>query len=99
MGCAPDTFLGAGIQEAKKIIDQNEIGKINLGSISMGVAGHEIWHPNPDFYYKYGGGPILDMGPYYFSALVNLLGPVKSVYSQSRTVYSQREIGSGEKKR
>ena len=64
----------------------------------MGVAGHEIWHPNPDFYYKYGGRPILDMGPYYFSALVNLLGPVKSVYSQSRTVYSQREIGSGERK-
>ena len=97
VGCAPDTFLGAGIQEAKKIIDQNEIGKINLGSISMGVAGHEIWHPNPDFYYKYGGGPILDMGPYYFTALVNLLGPAKNVFTQSRTVYQKRVIGSGDR--
>ena len=97
VGCAPDTFLGAGIQEAKKIIDQNEIGKINLGSISMGVAGHEIWHPNPDFYYKYGGGPILDMGPYYFTALVNLLGSAKNVFTQSRTVYQKRVIGSGDR--
>ena len=98
VGSAPDTFLGAGIQKSKQVIEDGTIGEIVLGSISMGVAGHEIWHPNPDFYYKYGGGPILDMGPYYFSALVNLLGPVKSVYSQSRTVYSQREIGSGERK-
>ena len=98
VGSAPDTFLGAGIQKSKQVIENGTIGEIVLGSISMGVAGHEIWHPNPDFYYKYGGGPILDMGPYYFSALVNLLGPVKSVYSQSRTVYSQREIGSGERK-
>ena len=98
VGSAPDTFLGAGIQKSKQVIEDGTIGEILLGSISMGVAGHEIWHPNPDFYYKYGGGPILDMGPYYFSALVNLLGPVKSVYSQSRTVYSQREIGSGERK-
>tara|TARA_A200000113_G_scaffold202849_1_gene197549 strand:- start:51 stop:1208 length:1158 start_codon:yes stop_codon:yes gene_type:complete len=98
VGSAPDTFLGAGIQKSKQIIQDGTIGDILLGSISMGVAGHEIWHPNPDFYYKYGGGPILDMGPYYFSALVNLLGPVKSVYSQSRTVFSQREIGSGIRK-
>ena len=98
VGSAPDTFLGAAIQKSKEIIEEGRIGDIVLGSISMGVAGHEIWHPNPDFYYKYGGGPILDMGPYYFSALVNLLGPVKSVYSQSRTVFSQREIGSGNRK-
>ena len=98
VGSAPDTFLGAAIQKSKEIIEEGSIGNIVLGSISMGVAGHEIWHPNPDFYYKYGGGPILDMGPYYFSALVNLLGPVKSVYSQSRTVFSQREIGSGNRK-
>ena len=98
VGSAPDTFLGAAIQKSKEIIEEGSIGDIVLGSISMGVAGHEIWHPNPDFYYKYGGGPILDMGPYYFSALVNLLGPVKSVYSQSRTVFSQRQIGSGNRK-
>ena len=64
----------------------------------MGVAGHEIWHPNPDFYYQYGGGPVLDMGPYYFTALVNLLGPAKNIYSQSRTIYKNRVIGSGERK-
>ena len=98
LGCAPDTFLGAGIQESKKILSNNIIGNIVLGSISMGVAGHEIWHPNPDFYYQYGGGPVLDMGPYYFTALVNLLGPAKNIYSQSRTVYKNRVIGSGERK-
>ena len=98
LGCAPDTFLGAGIQESKKILSNNIIGNIVLGSISMGVAGHEIWHPNPDFYYQYGGGPVLDMGPYYFTALVNLLGPAKNIYSQSRTVYNKRVIGSGERK-
>ena len=98
LGCAPDTFLGAGIQESKKILSNNKIGNIVLGSISMGVAGHEIWHPNPDFYYQYGGGPVLDMGPYYFTALVNLLGPAKNIYSQSRTVYNKRVIGSGERK-
>lgn len=98
VGCAPDTFLGAGIQTARKIIDENIIGKINLGSIAMAVPGHEIWHPNPDFYYQYGGGPILDMGPYYFSALVNLIGPVESVDSKIRNVYKKRIIGSGKRK-
>jgi len=98
LGCAPDTFLGAGIQTARKIIDENEIGKIQLGSIAMAVPGHEIWHPNPDFYYQYGGGPILDMGPYYFSALINLLGPVLSVNSKLRRVYEKRIIGSGDRK-
>ena len=98
VGCAPDTFLGAGIQTARKIIDDNKIGNVHLGSISMAVAGHEIWHPNPDFYYQYGGGPILDMGPYYFSALVNLLGPVQSVDSKTRTIYKKRIIGSGDRK-
>ena len=98
VGCAPDTFLGAGIQMARKLLDDNKIGNINLGSIAMAVPGHEIWHPNPDFYYQYGGGPILDMGPYYFTALVNLLGPVKSVDSKIRSVYKERTIGSGDRK-
>ena len=98
VGCAPDTFLGAGIQMARKLIDDNTIGNVQLGSISMAVPGHEIWHPNPDFYYQYGGGPILDMGPYYFSALVNLLGSVKSVESKVKTIYKKRIIGSGERK-
>jgi predicted dehydrogenase len=98
VGCAPDTFLGAGIQTAKKLLDDNTIGNVQLGSISMAVPGHEIWHPNPDFYYKYGGGPILDMGPYYFTALVNLLGPVVNVDSKIKSVYKKRVIGSGNRK-
>ena len=98
VGCAPDTFLGAGIQTARKLIDDNTIGKVQLGSISMAVPGHEIWHPNPDFYYQYGGGPILDMGPYYFTALVNLLGPVANVESKIKAVYEKRVIGSGDRK-
>ena len=98
VGCAPDTFLGAGIQMARKLLDDNKIGNINIGSIAMAVPGHEIWHPNPDFYYQYGGGPILDMGPYYFTALVNLLGPVLSVDSKIRNVYKERTIGSGDRK-
>ena len=98
LGCAPDTFLGAGAQTAKKLLENNAIGKIQLGSIAMAVPGHETWHPNPDFYYKYGGGPILDMGPYYFTTLVNLLGPVISVNSKAKTVYKKRVIGSGERK-
>ena len=98
LGCAPDTFLGAGAQTAKKLLENNAIGKIQLGSIAMAVPGHETWHPNPDFYYKYGGGPILDMGPYYFTTLVNLLGPVISVNSKAKTVYKKRVIESGERK-
>ncbi|MBT4645752.1 MAG: Gfo/Idh/MocA family oxidoreductase, partial [Pelagibacteraceae bacterium] len=98
VGCAPDTFLGAGIQTARKLLDNNAIGNVQLGSISMAVPGHEMWHPNPDFYYKYGGGPILDMGPYYFTALVSLLGSVVNVDSKIKSVYEKRVIGSGNRK-
>jgi len=98
VGCAPDTFLGAGIQTARNLLDDNAIGNVQLGSISMAVPGHEMWHPNPDFYYKYGGGPILDMGPYYFTALVSLLGPVVNVDSKIKSVYEKRVIGSGNRK-
>ena len=98
VGCAPDTFLGAGIQTARNLLDDNAIGNVQLGSISMAVPGHEMWHPNPDFYYKYGGGPILDMGPYYFTALVSLLGPVVNVDSKIKSVYKKRVIGSGNRK-
>ena len=98
VGCAPDTFLGAGIQTARNLLDDNAIGNVQLGSISMAVPGHEMWHPNPDFYYKYGGGPILDMGPYYFTALVSLLGSVVNVDSKIKSVYEKRVIGSGNRK-
>ncbi|WP_341486878.1 Gfo/Idh/MocA family oxidoreductase [Pararhizobium sp. A13] len=79
VGCAPDTFLGGSHQTARRLIDDGAIGTVVAGSAFMQVPGHELWHPNPDFYYKPGGGPLMDMGPYYLTCLVNLLGPVKSV--------------------
>lgn len=78
-GCAPDTFLGGGLQTCRKIIDDGWIGKPVAGTAFMCCPGHESWHPNPGFYYLKGGGPMLDMGPYYLTALIHLLGPVKRV--------------------
>lgn len=79
VGCAPDTVLGTGIQTARKAIDDGLIGSPVAATATMVTPGHERWHPNPDFYYAPGGGPLLDMGPYYITALVTLLGPVTSV--------------------
>ena len=79
VGCAPDTFLGGGHQTCRKLIDSGAVGKISGGCAVMAYRGPESWHPNSGFYYKKGGGPLMDMGPYYISALVNLLGPVKRV--------------------
>ena len=77
VGNAPDTFLGAGIQTCRKIIDDGLVGEPIAATAFMTCHGHESWHPDPEFYYKKGGGPMFDMGPYYLTALVNLLGPVK----------------------
>jgi len=78
-GCAPDTFLGGGHQTCRKLVDSGVAGKITGGCAVMAYRGPESWHPNSGFYYKKGGGPLMDMGPYYITALVNLLGPVKRV--------------------
>ena len=78
-GCAPDTFLGGGHQTCRKLIDEGLIGKVVDGTAFMLCHGHESWHPAPGFYYQKGGGPLFDMGPYYITALINLLGPVKKV--------------------
>ena len=78
-GCAPDTFLGGGHQTCRKLIDSGAVGTITGGCAVMAYRGPESWHPNSGFYYKKGGGPLMDMGPYYITALVNLLGPVKRV--------------------
>ncbi len=75
IGCAPDTFLGAGGQTCRKLIDDGWIGEPIGCTAFMMCHGHESWHPDPEFYYKAGGGPMFDMGPYYLTALVNLLGP------------------------
>jgi predicted dehydrogenase len=100
VGCAPDTFLGAGIQTARKVIDSGAIGRPTAFTAFMMSPGVEHWHPNPEFYYEAGGGPMLDMGPYYLSALLNLLGPVKrisglaSIAIPSRTItHKNRETG------
>ena len=83
VGCAPDTFLGGGIQTCRKLIDDGWIGTPVAGTAFMMCPGHESWHPNPGFYYLQGGGPLLDMGPYYITALVNLLGPVAEVQAMA----------------
>ncbi len=95
IGCAPDTVLGTGIQTARKAIDDGLIGAPIAATAVMVVPGHERWHPNPDFYYRPGGGPLLDMGPYYLTALVTLLGPVTSVIGASSRTRPTRTIGSG----
>lgn len=95
VGCAPDTFLGASHQVCREMIDQGRLGTVLSGSACFLSRGMEAWHPNPDFFFKPGGGPVLDLGPYYITALVNLLGPVASVVSTSATGYATRTIGGG----
>jgi len=90
IGCAPDTFLGAGGQTARKTLDEGAIGRPIAGTAFMCGHGHESWHPNPAFYYNLGGGPMLDMGPYYVTALVNILGPVKRVAGITTKAFEER---------
>jgi predicted dehydrogenase len=94
LGAAPDTFLGAGLQTCRKLIDDGLIGVPVAASAFMLCRGHETWHPNPEFYYKPGGGPMLDMGPYYLTALVSLLGPVARVAGCTSISFAERTITS-----
>ena len=94
VGCAPDTFLGAGGQTSRKLIDDGWIGTPIGATAFMMCPGHESWHPDPEFYYKVGGGPMFDMGPYYLTALVNLLGPVNRVTGSTRVSSPERLITS-----
>jgi len=89
-GCAPDTFLGAGLQTCRKLLDEGIIGKPHSAYAFMVCPGHERWHPGPEFYYQPGGGPMLDMGPYYLTALTTLLGPVSSVYGRTGKAFDKR---------
>jgi predicted dehydrogenase len=98
VGNAPDTFLGGGIQTCRKLIDDGAIGEPVGATAFMMCHGHESWHPDPEFYYEVGGGPMFDMGPYYLTALVNLLGPVRRVTGATRISFPTRTITS-EKKR
>lgn len=94
IGAAPDTFFGGGHQTARGLVDQGVIGQPVGGTATFMCPGHERWHPNPDFYYEVGGGPMLDMGPYYITDLVNLLGPVAKVAGFAVMPRSERLITS-----
>ena len=95
VGGAPDTVLGTGVQTARAAIDGGRIGRPVSASAMWISAGHESWHPQPDFYYREGGGPLLDMGPYYVTSLVQLLGPVTAVSGAGSRSRDARVIGSG----
>ena len=92
VGCAPDTFLGGSHQMARKLIDDGAIGKVTSGSAHVMNHGMEAWHPNPDFFFLPGGGPMLDLGPYYVANLINLIGPVKRVAALTSSESSTRTI-------
>jgi predicted dehydrogenase len=96
VGGAPDTFLGGGLQTCRKLIDDGWIGSPVAATAFMLCHGHESWHPDPAFYYKVGGGPMFDMGPYYLTALVSLMGPVKGVTGSTRVTFPTRTITSEE---
>ena len=99
IGNAPDTFLGGGNQKSKELIEQNQIGKINLGNIIFAYPGVQSYHPNPEpWFAKKEGGPVIDMGPYYLTALVNLLGPAKQVWGSLMWNKKKRIIGIGPRK-
>jgi predicted dehydrogenase len=97
VGSAPDTFLGGGIQTCRKLIDDGWIGKPVAATAFMMGSGPESWHPDPEFFYKPGAGPMFDMGPYYVTALVNLISPVKKVTSFAKATFSERTITSQQK--
>ncbi len=94
VGGAPDTFLGAGLQACRKAIDDGLIGEPVAAQAFMMGRGHESWHPSPEFYYEQGGGPMLDMGPYYVTALIHLLGGVRRVTGSARISFPTRTITS-----
>ena len=94
LGGAPDTFMGGSIATCRKLIDEGVVGDIIGGRAAMICHGHESWHPDPDFYYQYGGGPLFDMGPYYITALINMIGGIKAVTGKAATTFAERTITS-----
>ncbi len=95
LGSAPDTYLGGAHQQARAALDAGTIGRPVAGAVAVLSHGMEHWHPDPDFFFQPGGGPMLDLGPYYIASLVNLLGPVKQVGCMANAPSSHRTIGSG----
>jgi predicted dehydrogenase len=94
VGSAPDTFLGGAHQLARELIDSGKLGKITGGTAHVLSHGMEHWHPNPDFFFQPGGGPILDLGPYYITNLIQLIGPVRRVAALATTPAKERTITS-----
>lgn len=94
IGCAPDTFLGGAHQLARALIDEGRIGTITAGGAAVLSHGMEHWHPNPDFFFLPGGGPMLDLGPYYIANLINLIGPVRRVAALTSCASATRTITS-----
>lgn len=97
VACAPDTFLGAGLQSAQRLLDSGRIGDAVTGLAICQNPGPEGWHPSPEFLFDYGAGPLFDLGPYYLTAFVQMFGPVSQVSAVSSTARSVRTIGSGPK--
>jgi predicted dehydrogenase len=95
VGCAPDTFLGGAHQQARAILDEGRIGTITAGCAAVLNHGMEHWHPNPDFFFLPGAGPMLDLGPYYVANLINLLGPVRRVGALTSSAEAERTISNG----
>ena len=98
IGNSPDTFLGSGFQTCRKLIDEGVIGDPLGATAFMASHGPEDWHPDPEFVYEPGGGPMLDMGPYYLTWLVGLLGPVGRVAGLTKISFPERIIGSQPKR-
>ena len=95
VGCAPDTFMGQGIQTAIRALDEGAIGKPVAATAAMRSRGPEGWHPSPEFFFKRGGGPMLDMGPYYLTALTAMFGPARRATGIVSKSYPTRTVGSG----
>lgn len=94
LGCAPDTFLGGGLQTCRKAVDDGLIGTPIAATAFMVNHGHEHWHPSPAFYYQQGSGPLFDMGPYYLTALVSLMGPIRRVSASAAVTFAERVVSS-----
>ena len=97
IGCAPDTFLGGGLQTCRKLIDDGWIGKPVAAAAFMQHHGPDAWHPNPEFFYKAGGGPMFDLGPYYLTALTSILGPVARVCGSAQASFPERLLTSAQR--
>jgi predicted dehydrogenase len=95
LGCAPDTFLGSAYQLARRVIDRGDIGIPIGASAQMLTGGPENWHPNAEFFYRSGGGPVLDIAPYYLTAMVSLLGPIAATSAFAATPTIERELRAG----